>query len=125
MMLILICVLLIASAALGYLLAILPFAKRKKQQTISKELTDKDPLDFTLTKYSTPWQIDKRHCTKCKASVGHTEFMSEVCNTCGSFNCMDRMGRSYREIFIGGQWKYQIKYRNGDMEIIDKWYHSK
>lgn len=101
-----------------------------KTKTLSKKqlpeiLPEKDPLDFSLTSSSTEWKLDQHHCKECKASVGHEEYMSDVCNTCGSFKCMDLMGRIYRKIFIDGKWKYQIKYRNGDMEIIDKWYHSK
>ena len=82
----------------------------------------KDPNDFTKCALSTAWLVDAHYCTKCKKSTSHNEFMSDICSGCGSFNTQDRFGRSYRKIRIEGKWMYQIRYKNGDMEITDNSY---
>jgi hypothetical protein len=88
----------------------------------NQELGSKDPKDYAKDKLSTGWQSDINHCNVCKKSTGHNEFMSDICNSCGSFNTQVAMGRTYRKIYIDGKWKYQIRYRNGVEEIREEWY---
>jgi len=82
----------------------------------------KDPSDYKKDDLSTVWRSDDRYCKKCKKSTSHNEFMSDICNSRGSFNTQIRFGRVYRKIYIDGKWMYQVKYRNGHEEIIHKWY---
>ena len=82
----------------------------------------KDPKDYTKDELSTNWEGDKTHCSACKKSTGHNEYMSDICDGCGGFNTQVRFGRSYRKIYIDGKWMYQIRYKNGNEEIRDKWY---
>lgn len=82
----------------------------------------KDPKDYKKDELSTHWMGESTYCSVCKKSTDHDEWMSAICNGCGSFNTQIRFGRSYRKIYIDGSWKYQIRYQNGDEEIIDKWY---
>jgi len=86
------------------------------------DFESKDPNDLTLTKLSKPWIGDRRYCSICKKSTGHYEYMSGICNSCGSFESQVIYGRSYRKIKINGKWKVQYKYRNGDTEVVDKEY---
>jgi len=95
---------------------------KEKQCAIDSVRHSKDPNDYKKCSLSTEWKSDDTHCTKCKKSTGHNEYMSDICNGCGSFNTQVRFGRSYRKIKVDGKWKYQVRYRNGDEEIIDKWY---
>jgi hypothetical protein len=88
-------------------------------QTIQES---KDPKDYMKTSLSTTWEADDRYCEKCDKSTSHSEFMSDICNSCGSFNTQIRFGRSYRKIKIDGKWKYQIRYKTGREEIRDGWY---
>ena len=87
-----------------------------------KPLQSKDPKDYTKDKLSTDWESDNTYCNVCKKSTEHEEFMSDICNGCGSFNTQIRFGRSYRKIYIDGSWKYQVRYKNGTEEIREEWY---
>lgn len=81
----------------------------------------KDPNDYTKDDLSTDWYGDDHYCNKCKKSTSHNEYMSSICNTCGSFDKQIVYGRSYRKIYIDGRWKYQVRYKNGFNEIRDNW----
>ena len=83
-------------------------------------MKSKDPKDFKKCELSTDWQVDRRYCTNCKNSCNHRENTSHICNSCGEFNTIELFGRSFREIFIDNEWKYQFKYKNGTEEIICK-----
>lgn len=85
-------------------------------------IPDKDPTDYTKSWSSTHWSYDAHYCSACKCTTGHAEYMSDICNHCGSFRTQVLHGRSYRKIKLDGKWKYQVKYRNGNEDIIDKWY---
>lgn len=85
-------------------------------------LGNKDPKDYKKCKFSTEWLADKIYCTKCKCSTGHNEYMSDICNNCGTFNTQKKYGRSYRKIMVHGVWKYQVRYKDGTEEIREKWY---
>ncbi|AGO47464.1 hypothetical protein Phi19:3_gp060 [Cellulophaga phage phi19:3] len=101
------------------------FIKRlfeKKETTNTNINKSKDPSDYKKCSLSSEWYSDNHYCTKCKKSTGHNEYMSDICNGCGSFDTQKRFGRSYRKIMIEGKWKYQVRYKNGNEEIIDKWY---
>lgn len=82
----------------------------------------KDPTDYTKDSLSTGWKTDDRYCTKCLKSTNHDEFMSDICNNCGSFNTQVRYCRVYRKIYIDGAWKYQVRYKDGHEEIREDWY---
>jgi hypothetical protein len=82
------------------------------------KLPPKDPNDYTLTESSKPWASDEVYCKTCKKSCGHEEFMSSICNGCGSYGTQERFGRSYREIWNGVKWVTQFKYRNGESVIL-------
>ena len=82
----------------------------------------KDPNDYTLNDLSTAWISEDHYCVKCKKSTGHNEYMSDICNSCGSWNTQKRYGRVYRQILINGVWKFQIKYKEGHEEIRDDWF---
>lgn len=94
----------------------------KKKIQEGKALPNKDPNDYTLTESSTPWKADSSFCRVCKKTTSHSEFMSGVCNGCGSFNDQPLYRRSHRKLYIDGKWKVQYKYKNGDMEIVEKEY---
>lgn len=98
------------------------FNNRKLQCNIPVVRRSKDPKDYTKCDLSTEWESDNTYCKKCMKSTGHKAYMSDICNGCGSFNTQVRFGRSYRKIKIDGEWKYQIRYRNGDEEVRDDWY---
>jgi hypothetical protein len=83
---------------------------------------NKDPMDYKKCSLSTDWDIDPHHCTKCQKSTSHREYISDVCNSCGSFDTQVLHGRSYRKIKEHGEWRYQVRYRNGVQEIMDTWY---
>ncbi len=85
-------------------------------------ILSKDPKDYTLDKLSTPWKVDSQFCKFCRKSTSHSEYMSDICNGCGSFNTQSSNGRSYRKIYIDGEWKYQVRYKNGNEEIRKEWY---
>jgi len=82
----------------------------------------KNPSDYKQCKLSTGWSPDDHHCTSCMKSTEHREYMSGICNGCGSFKTQVRFERSWRKIFIDGEWKYQIKYKDGTEEIRKWWY---
>lgn len=83
----------------------------------------KDPNDYTKCELSTGWKVDHYYCTKCKKSSDHDEYISSICNVCGSFCTIESLGRTYRKIYIDGKWKYQIKYRGVKPdEIREGWY---
>lgn len=82
----------------------------------------KDPKDYTKDELSTGWKGDAMYCTACNKSTGHNEFMSDICNSCGSFHTQKHYGRSYRKIYIDGSWKYQVRYKDGTEEIREVWY---
>lgn len=88
------------------------------------KLGDKDPKDYKKCKLSTEWKSDDLYCSRCKCSTGHNEFMSDICNSCGGFDTQVRYGRTFRKIHTGGKWVYQVKYKRGHEEIIDKWYSN-
>jgi len=85
-----------------------------------KKLEEKDPKDFRLTWNSTKWSSGE-YCPKCKNWIGFSEFMSGVCNSCGSVfnNCLSFKKRSARQIYYGGKWVWQIRYGVDDFEIIE------
>jgi hypothetical protein len=76
-----------------------------------KKLKEKDPKDYTLTWNSTEWSTG-RYCPKCKNWIYHSEFMSGVCNSCGSVfhSCLAFNYKSVRQIYSGGKWIWQVKY---------------
>lgn len=88
-------------------------------------IKEKYPKDYTLSESSTEWLSERSYCKKCSCTTAHNEFMSDICNTCGSFNTQERMGRSYRTIWYQGKWQYQVRYREGKEEIIEEWYKFK
>lgn len=59
------------------------------------DMRSKDPKDYTKSDLSTEWKSDNTYCSKCMKSTGHNEYMSDICNNCGSFNTQIRFGRSY------------------------------
>lgn len=83
---------------------------------------DKDPKDYTKSKLSTEWQTEDYYCYHCKKSTGHSEYMSDICNSCGSFSTQVRFGRVYRKIYLNGKWRFQVRYKDDREEIIDNWY---
>ncbi len=89
---------------------------------IGKEKPSKDPSDYRKDSLSTEWQADDHYCSVCKKSTGFNEYMSEICNGCGNFSTQIYNGRSYRKIYIDDKWKYQVRYKDGIEEIIEKWY---
>lgn len=97
---------------------------RKRYTELSKHAFSgsKDPKDYKEDKLSTGWKSDNIYCSACMKSTGHNEFMSDICNGCGNFNTQIRFGRSYRKIYIDGEWKYQVRYRSGTEEIRKEWY---
>jgi hypothetical protein len=100
------------------------FIKKIIDYLFKRSLDSKDPKDYTKCRLSTNWHSDDHYCSACRRSTGHNEYMSDICNGCGSFKTQELYGRSYRQIYIDGKWKYQIKYKNGaDDEIIEKWYN--
>jgi len=82
------------------------------------ELPAKDPEDFTLTKSSTGW-AQERFCPRCKATVGHLEFISQICDSCGYFAEYSSAfkQRVCRRIFNGTKWVYQYNYGNSKTDI--------
>ncbi len=94
----------------------------KTLRTPSKE---KDPNDYTLTESSTVWGTD-RFCSTCKATTGHREYMSQVCNTCGTISntIIPFDYRSYRQIYKDKKWVWQYKYVNNKFEILERPVHS-
>lgn len=82
-------------------------------------LPAKDPSDFTKTKASTSWGTTELSCPKCFSACSHGEYMADVCNNCGYLGTINKFDRSYRRIWNGAKWKYQYKFRNGDIEIRD------
>jgi len=100
------------------------YIKKVIDYLFEKSLVSKDPKDYTKCKLSTGWESDRIYCSACKKSTGHNEYMSDICNGCGSFNTQIRFGRSYRKIYIDGKWKFQIKYKNSENdEIREEWYN--
>lgn len=93
-----------------------------KRLFFKKTLKNKNPDDYTKCESSTDWQSDNMHCGKCLKSTSHSEYISDICNGCGSFNTQVSFGRSYRKIYVDGVWKYQIRYKNGRKEIRNEWY---
>jgi hypothetical protein len=85
-------------------------------------LKEKDPNDFTKCKSSTNWNVENSYCTSCKCTGSHSEYMSDVCNTCGQFDTIVLYGRSYRKIYYQSKWQYQIKYKNGKIELRENWF---
>ena len=83
---------------------------------------NKDPKDYKKCKLSTNWGSDDHYCNVCKKSTTTNEYLSAICNGCGSFNTQVRFGRSYRKIYINGMWKYQIRYKEGTEEMREGWY---
>ncbi len=101
------------------------FGSNKSNESIvgtEKMIKEKDPKDYKKCNLSTEWEADDHHCKNCKCSTGHNEWMSDICNSCGSFDTQVRYDRSYRKIFYGGKWMYQVRYRDGKEEIIKNWY---
>ena len=93
-----------------------PNARKNIREVVKQtfNLPDKDPNDYTLTKSSTSWLTEK-YCPKCKATIGHDEWMSEICNNCGTiysglFSEIRSSKRVYRQIIQDGKWVYQYKY---------------
>jgi hypothetical protein len=96
-----------------------PFKWFRRELLLKAKLPDKDPNDFRLTNNSTNWETED-YCPQCKATIGHREYMSDVCNTCGTV--FDRYGiigrrRSYRQIVQNGRWVIQYKYNKNKIEI--------
>jgi hypothetical protein len=74
-------------------------------------LPPKNPMDWKLTKSSTPWERED-YCKFCKDPVFHREWMADICDSCGSYGgCRER--RTYRKIWSGHKWVRQDKYGNG------------
>lgn len=82
-------------------------------------LPAKDPNDFTLTKSSTQWGYD-HHCSACLSSIGHREFMADVCNSCGSFGTRQYFGRSFRQIWDGEKWIWQYRYKENNQLVLSE-----
>jgi hypothetical protein len=95
---------------------------RKKRSEKSVPNGNKNPEDYTKDELSTNWKSDRNYCENCMKSTDHNEYMSDICNSCGSFNTQVHFGRSYRRIVIDGSWNYQIRYRDGKEEIRENWY---
>ena len=87
-----------------------------------KKKQSKDPKDYTKCKLSTEWVGDHHYCKVCLKSTGSNEYLSDICNGCGGFNTQVSYGRSFRKIYIDGEWKYQIRYKDGREEIRKDWY---
>lgn len=79
-------------------------------------LPPKDPMDWKLTNNSKPWQTGT-YCPQCKGFTEHADIVSDICHHCGSFGDMSRR-RSYRQIWDGSRWIYQIKYGNTDKDYV-------
>lgn len=73
-------------------------------------LPPKDPEDWTLTPSSTQWRRND-YCPKCKNTVGHHEFMSKICNSCGTSTSMGQ--RASRTLWNANNWVTQHKYPDG------------
>lgn len=87
-------------------------------------LPDKDPKDHTLTSNSSKWTMDT-FCPKCLTTIEHSEFMSAICNSCGTVynDCLAFRNRSHRQIVQNKKWVWQYKYGYGS-EISEKRLHD-
>ena len=81
----------------------------------TKVLPNKDPNDFTLTKSSTSWVTQRYFCKKCKSETSHREFMSNICNSCGSFEHQELNYKIHRYIYLDGKWVKQAKLKTGEI----------
>lgn len=79
--------------------------------SLKDTVSPKDPMDWTLTPSSKEWHTDQ-YCPQCKEPTSHRERMADICNNCGHHGDM-RSYRSYREIWNGKKWVWQVKYGNG------------
>lgn len=83
---------------------------------------EQDLADYRKSETSSEWLAESHCCINCKCTTTHNEFMSDICNSCGKFNTQKRYERSYRKVFYGGKVQYQVRYRDGREEVIEKWY---
>jgi hypothetical protein len=85
----------------------------------SKNLPAKDPADFTLTDSSKRWESED-FCPHCLSTIGHDEFMSGICNSCGEQDGKYDVfpNRAVREIWNGEKWVFQYKER-GNIRISE------
>jgi len=84
----------------------------------AKILPAKDPMDWTLTESSKPWNTES-YCPLCKASTTINEVITNICNTCGGHTSpfqMLNLHRSIRKIWDGEKWVVQRKYGNGEKD---------
>lgn len=84
--------------------------KKKKKNPVGS----KDPKDLKKCDLSTQWKPDRFHCTFCKESATHDEYIANICNTCGCFHTVIMNGRVYRKIWHEEQWQYQLRYPSGN-----------
>lgn len=101
-----------------------PFLNRWFSRKVFETLPAKDPMDWSLTPSSTEWQ-GEYYCPTCKVQTSHSEVMTDICNSCGSFDAtLIFSKRVYRKIWNGTEWKYQYKYNNSStgFTIVDKPY---
>lgn len=85
------------------------------------EIEEKDPADYSKSVSSTHWVSERYYCRHCKSEATQSEYMSDICSSCGEFRGVIHSGRSYRKIYIDGKWKYQYKYKDNksEDEIVD------
>lgn len=88
-------------------------------------LTDKDPNDYTLTSNSTKWETESYFCPVCLTTIDHSEFLSKVCNNCGTVSRyhLDFKSRSCRKIIKDSKWIWQYKYEDRT-ELSEKRLHD-
>jgi hypothetical protein len=104
----------------------------EQETVVSQPLSPKDPLDWSLTASSTAWATDE-YCPQCHATIGHSEIMANICNTCGHHGGLGinslafQKMRSFRRIWDGDKWVWQYKYGNTlrEMKFSEKALHSK
>lgn len=71
---------------------------------------EQDPEDLKDGPTATIWESNQ-YCPICAKEPTHKEQMSNICLGCGSqTNLLNASFRSYRKIFNGKKWIYQIRY---------------
>lgn len=81
---------------------------------------DKDLNDLTETPNCGPWNVTRYHCQDCDKTLDYDGFMQGFCKFCGTFGHKGLNDRSWRKVLHEGQWKFQLRYKNGHSKIVDK-----
>ena len=79
---------------------------------------DHDLRVMKKTSTSSRWS-HVRACTECHSPVGHQEFMTQICLSCGQEMSQLPFDAAMRKIVRNGKWTQTIRVKNVEYEKVD------